>query len=277
MLQDGRITAINIPELTRRRSERGEVVYSPATIPPEEYALMIKEHKEPIVNLIAPRLEKDALLRRVRKVLVDYLVPNLILVGRERKEDKLPGPDVVQALSFVRGMKTPTTALGGICIFSRSSSGTDEGGASLGKISEAERVWNKASAGCDFVTGQITFESGPVIRFLREYQELCDRSGTKPVAVFVSFTTVPTEGILRLLESLDVVVPPNVRRRLVHSGAMGKESVKIVSEVFSEVVEGAEREGARVPLGLQVEQVGVNSGELSLELLDSVHPILKGA
>ena len=238
---------------------------------------MIRDHKEPIVNLIAPRLEKEALLRRVRKVLADYMIPNLILVGRERREDRLPGPDVVQALSLVRGMKTQSTTLGGICIFSRSSSGTDEKGASLGKISEAERLWNKASAGCDFVTGQITFESGPVIGLLRDYQELCDRRGTRPVTVFVSLTTVPTEGILRLLESLDVVVPPDIRKKLLRSEAMGEESVRIASEVFGEVVDGVEREGTSVPLGLQIEQVGVNNGALSLELLDSVYPILKGA
>ena len=272
VLDEGRIAAINIPELIKRRVDRGGVVYSPATIPPEEYAMLIRDRKEPIVNLIAPRLETDALLSRVRKVLLDYKIPNLVLVGRERREDRLPGPDVIDALRMVSSEKGNST-LGGICIFSRESTGKDEKG-KVRSISEAQRVWLKAGAGCDFVTSQICFESGPVLSFLASYQDLCERTGADPITVFVSLATVPTRSILALLDSLDVDVPQGVRKRLLESHDMGAESVKIASEVFLQVVTSAEQNGIRVPLGLQIEQVGVNSGDLSLRLLDSAYPVI---
>jgi hypothetical protein len=274
VLQESKIAAINIPELINRREDHGQVVYSPATIPPEEYAMMIRDYKEPIVNLIAPRLEKEALLRRARRVLQEYKIPNLILVGRERRGDRLPGPEVSEALRLLSANKSDSVALGGICIFSREASGVDQGGSQVSRLAEHRRVWLKADAGCDFVTSQIILEPGPAARFLRAYQDLCESSGREPLTVFISLTTIPTASILKLVESLDVVVPSGIRKRLLGSSNMGKESVKVAEEVLRQVVSEAEKEGIKVPLGLQIEQVGVGSGELSLELLDSVYPTI---
>lgn len=271
VLQDSRIAAVNIPELTNRREDGGRVVYSPATIPPEEYAAMVVERKEAIVNLIAPRLEREAFLRRARRVLREYGVPNLVVVGKERREDILPGPGVEEALGLLARERTQGTALGGICIFSRESSGTGEGGEEARRVPEPLRVWRKAGAGCDFVTSQISFEAGPATRFLREYQALCDKRGTEPLTVFVSLATVPTRSIMSLLEGLDVRVPLVVKERLLGRSDMGRESVKVEAEVLREITEGAERDGLRVPLGVQIEQIGVSNDELSLELLDEVH------
>ena len=275
VLQDRRIAAINIPELIRRREDRGIVVYSPATIPPEEYAMMIMEYKEPIVNLIAPRMEEDAFLKRARKVLHEYKIPNIVVVGKERRTDRLPGPEVTRALELLSPEKGDSIALGAVCIFSRTSSVPGEEGKASAQR-EPRRVWLKARAGGDFVTSQINLEAGPAVRFLKSYGSLCEETGEKPLTVFVSLTTVPTPTILSLLESLDVVVPPAVRKRLTGASDMGKESVQVSRDVFAEVVSQAEKEGVRVPLGLQVEQVGVNSGALSLDLLDSVYPLVRG-
>jgi hypothetical protein len=274
VLEESRIAAINIPELIKRRSDRGGVVYSPATIPPEDYAMMIRDRKEPVVNLIAPRMDSDSLLRRVRKILDDYKIHNLILVGRERREDRLPGPDVVEALRMVSKIKGDA-ALGGICIFSRESKGKGEGG-KVRFMPEAERVWLKARAGCDFVTSQICFEAGPVVSFLAAYQELCEKTKADPITIFVSFTTVPSKSILALLGSLDVDVPDAIVKRLLQSSEMGKDSVRVAIDVFRQILSGAERKGIKVPLGLQIEQVGVNNGDLSLRLLDGAYPLLHG-
>lgn len=276
VLHEGRIVAINIPELINRRAERGEVVYSPATIPPEEYAMMIRDYKEPMVNFIAPRMEKDALLKRARKVLVEYKIPNLVLVGRERTGDRLPGPEVVQAFELVSGEKPDGSALGGICIFSRESPGAGLEGVEAKPLGEARRAWLKQKAGCDFFTSQIVFESEPALKFLREYQSLCGQMGTNPRTIFISITTVPSPSIVTLLEALDVAIPPKKKRELLVSPDMGRYSVHMARDVFGEIISGVERDGTRVPLGLQIEQVGVNSGDLSLELLDAVYPIFRG-
>jgi len=274
-MHDSRISAINIPELINRKEERGRPHYSPATIPPEEYAMMIKEYKEPIVNMITPRLPRDEFLRRARKVLHEYRIPNLVLVGRERHEDSLPGPGVLEALGLLRSEVTDHIALGGICIFNRRSLVPGEFGGKGSGLGEPERVWSKAKAGCEFVTSQIAFDPKPALNFLTAYQKLCEKRGTSPLTVFVSLATVPSPTILSLIESLDVVVPAKVRMRLLGSSRMGKESVKVVAEILEFIVARAEEDDFQVPLGLQIEQLGVNNDELSLELLDRVYPAVK--
>jgi 5,10-methylenetetrahydrofolate reductase len=275
VLQDSRIDAVNIPELMTRRKHDGRVHYSPTTIPPEEYALMIKGLKEPIVNLIVPRLAKEELLKRARRVVNEYGVRNLVLVGKERHGDKLPGPSVVEALGIISAEGPDDLVLGGICIFNRESSATSDYDVMGPRLTEAKRVWAKASAGCDFVTSQISFDPGPALNFLSAYRRICDKTEVDPLTVFISLTTIPTPSMLSLIEGLDVIIPPKVRKRIVESGEMGAESVRIASEVFEKILSESERRGDDIPLGLQVEQVGVNSGELSLDLLDRVYPALR--
>lgn len=277
VLDDRRIVAINIPELINRveRKDEGVLCYSPTTIPPEEYAMMVKERKEPIVNIVVPRMKREDFLRRARKVVHDYEIPNLILVGKERHGDRLPGPGVLEAFEMLKGEKRNHLTLGGICIFDRETlAGADYGMREGGTLSESRRVLLKARSGCDFITSQITFDSEPALRFLSTYQRLCHKTGMKPLTVFISLATVPSTRILSLLESLDVVFPRAVQKRLRGSSDMGSESLRIETEVFEEVVEGVKREGIRVPLALQIDQVGVSNGELSLDLLDSIYPIL---
>jgi hypothetical protein len=274
VLKDNRILAINIPELINRREAQGGVLYSPATIPPEEYAMLVGEYKESIVNVIAPRLSKGDFLARARRILREDRIPNLVVVGKERKDDRLPGPGVIEAIGLLQEEKKGEVALGGICIFGRETESHEEYEGNGTTLNEATRVWLKEQAGCDFVTSQITFDSESALGFLAAYQKLCDDKGTNPLTVFVSITTVPTQSILTLIEGLDVVIPPETKKALLGSTDMGRESARVAADVFREVVAGAERLGLRVPLGLQIEQVGVNSGELSLELLDMVYPVL---
>ncbi len=113
--------------------------------------------------------------------------------------------------------------------------------------------------------------------FLASYQKLCDETGTNPLTVFLSITTIPSASIMALLERLDVVIPPKVRKRLLQSDDMGRESLRIATEVFRGIVGDAERRGIKVPLGLQIEQVGVRRGDLSLRLLDGAYPTLRSA
>ena len=272
VLGDSRIDAVNVPELMRRIDGR-HVHYSPVTIPPEEYAMMIKEYKESVVNIIAPRLPRDEFLRRARRIIHDYRIPNIVLVGKEKHGDQLPGPGVLEGIRLLRAEMADHYALGGICIFDRKTSKAGEYGGARGPLTEARRVWAKARAGCDFVTSQITVDPDPAIRFLSSYQRLCEETEADPITVFVSLATIPTPSILALMESLDVVIPRRAKNRLQHAAHMGASSVDVSTEVFAEIMQGVEKRRISVPLGLQVEQVGVNSGGLALELLDRVLPL----
>ena len=270
VLHDNRIAAVNVPELMNRKEGKGTVHYSPATIPPEDYAIMIKEYKEAIVNIVAPRMATDEFIARCRKILDGYGIPNLIVVGKERRQDPLPGPSVSEAVGLVRHVKSDA-AIGGICIFGRESRANSDYGGTKEKLPEHRRVWLKAEAGCDFVTSQITFDPEPALDFLSSYQDLCGRTEKEPLTVFVSLTTIPTPSILSLLKRLDVVIPERVTKRLLGSADIGKESLRVAVEVFQRIVEGSEERRVTVPLGLQIEQVGINNDELSLNLLDDVY------
>jgi 5,10-methylenetetrahydrofolate reductase len=277
VMHDRRIDAINIPELINRRESGGNVHYSPATIPPEEYALFVREYKEPIVNMIAPRLTREAFRNRVDRALEEYGVKDIILVGRERREDVLPGPSVVEALDLVREGRHNLGAVGGICIFTRKAGNAGEYSEYGPRLDEPRRMWAKGSKGCDFLTSQVIFDAQPAVRCLVSYQDLCEKTQVAPMTVFLSIATVPTQSILALLERLDVVVPTVVRRRLLKARNMGRESLKIAADVLTQMIESLERKMVRVPLGLQVEQLGVKSEELSLELLDMVYGDFKRA
>lgn len=109
------------------------------------------------------------------------------------------------------------------------------------------------------------------MRFLDSYQGLCDKFRREPVTVVISLTTVPSPGILRLLEELDVVVPTKITKRLVASPDMGRESVEVAKWVLHEILAGVDDAGLSVPPGLQLDQVGINSAGLSVQLLDKVH------
>jgi 5,10-methylenetetrahydrofolate reductase len=274
VLIESRIDAINIPELISRREERGDVRYSPGTIPPEEYAMMIKDYKEPMVNIVAPRLPREEFIRRAQKVLHQYNIPNLVVVGRERDQDAMPGPGVVEALGLLRAERRGQMTFGGICIFDRVSRASPEYGGGKSRLDEAKRVWIKADAGCDFVTSQITFDPVPAISFLSRYQELCERTGRRPLTVIISLATIPSPRILSLIEGLDVTLPPRQKRRLVNSEKMAEVSLEIATEVFSRIIAEVEKQGVEVPLGLQIEQVGLNNDGLSLALLDRLYPLL---
>ncbi len=274
VLRDSRIVAINIPELTNRKEQKWQVLYSPVTIPPEEYAMLIKEYKETIVNIIAPRLKKQDFATRVEKILGNYDIPNIVLVGKERHGDVLPGPSVPEALALIGERRGERTTVGGICIFTRNAAADNDYEAEK-RLDEHRRVWLKARLGCDFVTSQINLDQGPAVRFLSSYQDLCTKTGEPPLTVFISLSTIPSRNIMSTLDRLDVVIPPHVRKRLLQSSDMGRESQRIATEVFQEITGHMERNGIDVPIGLHIEQVGVNSGDLSIRLLDATYPILR--
>jgi len=271
VMQDSRIDAINIPELINRRESGGQVHYSPATILPEEYALLVNEYKEPIVNIIAPRLTRDAFQKRVHNVIGEYGVKSLVRVGKERHDDVLPGPSVIEAMDLVREQKDKDVVVGGICIFTRSAKlGKDYPG-NESNLDEHGRMWAKAERGCEFVTSQINFDTSAAVDCLANYQDLCQRTGASPMTVFLSIAVVPAQSILSLLESLDVVIPPKLRKRLLQADNIGRESVKVATEVFLEMMGSLESKQIQIPLGLQVEQIGIRSEQLALDLLDNVY------
>ena len=280
VLHDRRVDAINVPELLERREADGRVSYIPITIAPEEYASLIGGSKEKVVNIVSPRLAPEEFTRRVRN-LESYGIRNLVVVGKARKSDTLPGPSVIEALDLVtlmnkeRSGKKTGILLGGICIFDRNRKTSHGYGTTSKELNEYERVAIKARHGCRFVTSQINFDSKPPLEFLAKYAALCQRTKERPITIFISLSTVKTPGILSLLTGLGVRIPNAVKKRLQEDpNNMGRISVDASTEVFSEIVESMKSNDIDIPIGLHIEQVGIGSVDLSLELLDRTYPLL---
>jgi 5,10-methylenetetrahydrofolate reductase len=274
VLADRRVSAINIPELFERLEQGGRVTYAPATIPPEEYAKIIGKHKETVVNVVAPRLTKQELLSRIRRMSESFGVRNTVVVGKERREDALPGPNVTEAIELIRGASSGIETIGGICIFERNSK-LDSDYSPSEKVDEYQRALAKTQKCCDFLTSQITYDSEPASNFITSYQAACEKAEVQPATVFVRLSTIQSEGIMELMDKLDVRIPLVKRKRILQGNNPGRASVEVAAEVFGEVIDCLEKSGAKIPIGLQVEQVGVNSADLTLELLDRAYPVLK--
>lgn len=282
VLQDKRIDAINIPELMERKETNGEVTYVPTTIPPEEYAAIIGGSKEKIANIVAPRLLQRDFIKRVRG-LEKYDIRNLVLVGKARHSDVLPGPSVVKAMELVSAVNEEHPGekmgilLGGICIFNRNKK-TYHGYEAPGReLDEYERVAIKARYGCRFVTSQINYDSIAAIKFLTNYANYCKQTRGRPVTVFVSLSSIKSLSILSLLtEGLEVYIPSEIRRTLQQEpDRIGELSVDTATEVFSEIIDSMKSNKIDIRIGLHIEQVSIAGADLSLELLDRTYPLLK--
>ena len=282
VLRDSRINAINIPELKEKRETNGQASYVPTTIPPEEYAELIGGSKEKIVNIVSPHLTQEEFTQRVCN-LKNYGIKNLVVVGKARKSDLLHGPSVLEALDLVSAMnqghagEKTDILLGGICIFHRNRKTDHEYEAGSIELNEHERTAIKARHGCRFVTSQIIFDAKVPLEFLAKYAAHCEQGREKPVTIFISLSTVKSLGILSLLtDVLEVQMPDQIKKKLQREpDKMGKLSVEISTEIFARIIEWIKSNRIDIPIGLHIEQVGTNSDDVSLELLDRTYAILK--
>ncbi len=285
VLYDTRINAINVPELVER-NENDHLVYVPNTVLPDEYASIIRDRgKEAVVNIVAPRLTINEFQDRVYKLWSYYKIGNLVLVGKERSTDVLPGPSVTQALDLVSQMNGGRVSyaertnflVGGISIFHRNKKKNHGYETASEDLDEHERIAIKARHGCRFVTSQIIFDPSHAIDFLTKYNNYCETRKVKPLTVFVSLSTVASPSILSLLtDKLEVYMPDELKKKLHdNQDRMEKLSVDASEQIFSDVAETKKSKGIKIPIGLHIEQVGVNSTDLSMELLDRVYPIFR--
>ncbi len=279
VLADKRISAVNIPELIAREENEGNINYRSLNVAPEEYAKSLSHTgKEIIVNIISPRMQKDDFMHRVDTAFAGYGIKNLIVVGKERGTDKMPGYNVLEAMSSISSAYNGNgPLLGGICIFDRATSANRDYTTSKGRMREYERIAQKARNGCRFVTSQIVYDAGPVKNFLSEYNDYCEKTGDEPITVFISMAPISSENMLCLMrDRLDVHIPVKTQKRLLASEDIGAESIDTSKMILRDIMDYHKQEGIRVPLGLQIEQIGINNAYLAKQLLDSTYGIFKG-
>lgn len=279
VLSDRRIDAINIPDLIERSVNRGKVNYNDYAMKPEQYADLLKRYgKEIIINAISPRMHKEEFVDRILTA-YENGIKNYIVVGKERSTDVLPGysvPDAIKRLSReLNGFDD--TSIGGICIFHREHRGAAEYNPHRKYLDEYERVSIKARNGCKFVTSQIVYDAPTAIRFLERYNTYCGSKNEKPLTVLISLAPISSPTLLNLLiEKLDVYIPKNaVKDLLKDPDRIGEKSIEISKSILYKIVSYVRENGINVPLGLQIEQIGLKNYGLALKLLDKTYEVIK--
>ncbi|GMI32888.1 hypothetical protein TeGR_g9570, partial [Tetraparma gracilis] len=134
--------------------------------------------------------------------------------------------------------------------------------------------------GAKFFITQGIFNSAAIIRLLRDYATLCKELDVSPRKIILTFAPCGRAKTLQFIEWLGMHVPQEVRDRILNAKttdlAEGErdlgpvnESVKILLEVFQEVLEGIK--DFNVPIGINVESLSIFREEI-----DAAHTLFGG-
>ncbi len=238
-----RLDAADIPELVDENHDGRPYYRSGDT---RAFARTISERAgiEVVVNKVVAHLPSAEALGGWARESVGRGCHHLVLVGGSSRYIPYPGPTVLEANRVVRPVLEPVGGLlGNIAIPQRTG--------------EAHRMLGKTRAGAAFFTTQILFDAESVLKLAREYEGLCRQAGRPPAALLLSVAPLADDGDAEFVRWLGADIPESAERAILNgdeTGAAGR-SVAHALKVWSEVVDGAAREGLELAFGVNVEQI----------------------
>lgn len=253
---------INIPEIISA-SSNGEPIFNKHEASFFAELLSQLAGIESVVNkvvAISPMPE-------FKKWLISALAHNLrkiVLVGKSKDNIKYAGPPIPQAnsfaLEFAASRNSNDLAIGNIIIVP-------------GREGEARRAALKKQSGASFFTTQIIFEPGSFNRFLLEYDAECRKLGLDVGTIFLSFATAKTQKNINFFKWLGCRIPEETERML--PDPTGKASIEIAHAALMSIKEFATTHRLAVSLGINAESISHENLSLALEMLGSLHPLIK--
>lgn len=247
------LDAINLPEVLDE-NHRGEPYYR--NMDPRAFGRIVRERVDaPIVtNKVVVHLASVAGFRNwLRESREEFRLREFVFVGGTSSRHPYPGPGVEEALAETR-RSDPDLVCGVITIPERPG--------------EANRLFRKTLAGCDFATTQVQFESARVIDLLRRYHAKCLEGDVEPAPVLISVAPVTDYHDVEFLRWLGTEIPPSLEDALVKDG--GRGSIEIAAGVWAEVRTAIDQEGIRVPLGVNVEQIARHNHDAAIALAKEI-------
>ncbi len=252
-----RVSAINIPEIVDE-NHLGMPLYR--THEPRSFADLLRKRLEVevVVNKVVVHLRsRGEFLGWARTSIQTHHVHNFVLVGGISHLRQYPGPSVVEACGIVnhlfRNLGVDAGLIGVVAMPARAG--------------EAERLFAKTLAGATYATTQILFESRGIREFLSGYDALCREHGVDPVTIFLSFAPLQDSHDVDLVRWLGVDVPEELQDAILgrsHAGA--DPSIRIAQKLYRELQSFVKKEGLKVPLGLNVEQVSHHNLHAAMKL-----------
>ena len=131
---------------------------------------------------------------------------------------------------------------------------------------EGENLARKTLAGASFFTSQILFESEHTIETIRRYAESCRKQNIKPNKIYLSFSPVSDLEDIEFFKWLGVYFGEKNEKRLKNAKNLAEESVRIVEEIYPEIISKTESLG--VPIALNIEQVTFHNLPYSEKLVE---------
>lgn len=257
-----RIDAIDVPELVDENHE-GRPYYR--TGDPREYARRIQEGtgREVIVNKVVAHLETGAALLTWAEETVARGIRHVVLVGGTSRYIPYPGPSVVEANRICQPIfEHAGGVLGNITIPQR--------------IGEAHRMFAKTRAGARFFTTQILFDTEAASGMIREYDGLCREAKLNPATVLLSVAPLGEDSDVEFARWLGADVPEAAEREILSGpeSEAGSRSIAHALRLWATIDEERKKEGLRVPLGVNVEQITVRHLEHAGAMVRSFAEVL---
>ncbi len=255
-----RLSAINVPEVLDE-NHMGQPFYR--TTDPRHFATLLRDRipRDVIVNkVVVHSASRGAFVRWARDTIVKQSIRNMVLVGGASSIRKYPGPGVVEAAGMIshlyRSLAVHEGTVGSIAIPSRPH--------------EAERLFTKTLSGIRFATTQILFDTDSLKGLLTEYDVLCREFEVSPLTVIISLAPVSDIHDLEFVRWLGAEVPDVVEESLFSRDpeAAKDNSIDIALRVWKETVSFVRKNGIKVPMGLNIEQVSHHNLDAAVEMAE---------
>ena len=255
--------AINLPEI--HDESRGGAPRAAKFVPRvEPRVLGGRIRRELEIDVVVNRCvvyELDQ-LRWFRETEDEFGIQNIVLVGGESSQIRYPGPSVLETAEQARAAEL-TTCLGGITIPSR--------------LGEGERIRRKHTAGLDFFTTQVLFDSNDIVWLIQQLNGVEAR-------VFLSFAPVTQSRDIQFLRWLGADIPRHLDGFLLRGEAAGasaalnpaghpadasdlcfERSLDLARRVLMDVFDNLPPDPP--PIGLNVEHINQRNFQPALEML----------
>jgi hypothetical protein len=169
-------------------------------------------------------------------------------VGAASSDTKHAGPSLQEA--GLRNQLRGNCHFGCVCIPERHTT----------KKNEDLNMYRKTAFGAEWFITQGIFNAGPLVVLLNSYGDLCRAKKVVPKKVVLTFAPCGREKTMTFIKWLGMHVPPEVEARILSSADPVQESVKVLTEVLTTVLELTG--GCGVPLGINVESLSIFREEI---------------
>ena len=140
------------------------------------------------------------------------------------------------------------------------------------KRSEAARLLAKTVDGCSYFISQTVYTAEPTRQMLSDYVRDCDKAGTEPRRIVLTFAPCGRERTMQFLRWLGVNVPTEVARSILTSEAPAAKSIQVCRDNLCRILDHS----YDLPLGINVESISLYKDEIeaSIELADVLSEVL---